>query len=197
MLMRHKRTSLHLHPSLSPCTAPCRLLPQELIPRVSVAPLKQTCWPGEQCPLVGSVLPGLQPVSGSQSLPERGSTGNTGTAASPPETKSSRLVHFCPPSHSFYGLNSFTSLSPPCTHRRAGHPTDLRLTRSPTCSFPPDFLLLFRHTVQHLPVTHCVLWDKNCSKLNVFFSSGRTGSHKRPGKLTPGWCCASLATYHA
>lgn len=45
-----------------------RLLPQELIPPVRVAPVKQTCWPGKQCPLVGLVLTGLQPVSGSQSL---------------------------------------------------------------------------------------------------------------------------------
>lgn len=188
--MRHRGTP---PPFLSSCTAHHRLLPQELIPQVSVAPLKQTCWPGEQCPLVGLVLPGFQPVSGSQSLLEWGSIGNMGTTAGPPEMKSSRLVYFCTSSHSFYGLNSFTSLSPPCTHSRVSHPTDLRLNRSPTCSFPPLFLLLF----QHLPVTHCVLWDKNCSKLKVFFSSGRTGSHKRPGKLTPGWCCASLATYHA
>lgn len=51
----------------------------------------------------------------------------------------------------------------------------------PLCSLPP--------------VTHCVLWDRNCSRLKVSFSSGWTGSHQRPGKWTPGWCCHSLATY--
>lgn len=135
--------------------------------------------------------------SGSRSLLKWESIGNMGTVASPPEIKSIRLVYFFTPSHSFYGHNTFTSLSLPCIHHRVGHPTDLWLKRSSTCSLPTLFLLLFQHTVQHLPVTHCMLWDKNCSKLKVFFSSGRTGSHKRPGKLTPGWCCASLATYHA
>lgn len=52
-------------------------------------------------------------------------------------TKSSRLVDFCTSSDSFYGLNSSTGLSSPCTHRCVGHPTDLWLNRSPTCSFGP------------------------------------------------------------
>lgn len=52
-------------------------------------------------------------------------------------TNSSRLVDFCSSSNSFYGLNSSTGLSPPCTHRCVDHPTDLCLIRSPTCSFGP------------------------------------------------------------
>lgn len=131
-------------------------------------------------------------------------------------TTSSRLDGFCTSSNSFYGLNSSTSLSSACTYRCVDHSPDLCLIRSPTCSFglllPSQFTLspfhslLFilseRFLVLRLPllsarvsVTHCVLCIKNCSRLKVSFSSGWTGSHKRPGKWTPGWCCASLATY--
>ena len=64
-------------------------------------------------------------------------------------TKSSRLVDFCSSSNSFYGLNSSTGLSPPCTHRCVDHPTDLCLIRSPTCSLdhcrPSDSLSLSLH----------------------------------------------------
>ena len=127
-------------------------------------------------------------------------------------TKSSRLVDFCSSSNSFNGLNSSLGLSPPCTHRCVDRPTDLCLIRSPTCSFGPlllsRFTLFLHFTAVYLSahpfilslllpcVTHCVLWDRNCSRLKVSFSSGCTGSHQRPGKWTPGWCCASLATYH-
>lgn len=52
-------------------------------------------------------------------------------------TKSSRLVDFYSSSNSFYGLNSSTGLSSLCTHRCVGHPADLCLIRSPTCSFRP------------------------------------------------------------
>ncbi len=129
-------------------------------------------------------------------------------------TKSSRLVDFCSSSNSFYGFNSSTGLSSPCTHRCVDHPTDLCLIRSPTCSFgpllpsqfslSPFYSLLFICSAHpfilsllspRVSATHCVLWNRNCSRLKVSFPSGWSGSHQRPGKWTPGWCCASLATY--
>ena len=131
-------------------------------------------------------------------------------------TKSSRLVDFCSSSNSFYGLNCSVGLSSPCTHRCVDHPTDLCLIRSPTCSFGPlspfqfilsrsPFNILLFSWSDHpfipsllspcVSETHCVLWDRNCSRLKESFSSGLTGSHHRPGKWTPGRCGASFATY--
>lgn len=125
-------------------------------------------------------------------------------------TNSSRLVDFCSSSNSFYGLNSSTGLSPPCTHCVSTIPLisaslDHPLVHLDHCR-PPDSLSLTpfysplfiysAHPFHSLSATHCVLWDRNCSRVKVSFSSGWTGSHQRPGKRTPGWCWASLATYH-
>lgn len=125
--------------SLKPCAAHPRLGPWGLIPQVSVAPLRQPCWPGKHCPLVGLVLTGLLPVSGSQFLLEEWvmRAGSSNECARDYLTKSSRLVDFCSSSNSFNGLNSSMGLSSPCTHRCVDHSTDLCLIRSPTCSFGP------------------------------------------------------------
>lgn len=99
---------------------------------------RQACWPGKHCPLVGLVLTGLQPVSGSQfHLGERVMRVGSSNQSRDRLTKSSRLLDFCSSSNIFYGRNSSMGLSSPCTHRCVDHPTVLCLIRSPTCSFGP------------------------------------------------------------
>lgn len=202
-MTRHSGTNLHKH----------FLTSQHLLvlPTGQCGPTEiQTCWPGKYCPLVGLVLTGLLPVSGSQFLLEEWMmrAGSSSESARGCLTKSSRLVDFWSSSNSFYGLNSSMGLSSRCTHRCADHTTDLCLIKSPTCSsgpllpshfvLPPFNILLCIYS-DHLfiwsPATHCVLMDRNCSRLKVPFCWGCTGSHHRPGKWTPGWCFASLATY--
>lgn len=118
----------------------------------------QTCWPGKHCPLVGLVLTGLLPVSGSQFLQEEWMmrAGSSSRSARGCLTKSSRLVDFWSSSNSFYGLNSSVGLSPRSTHRCVDHTTDLSLIRSPTCSCGP--LLPSHFVLPSLNILFYLFW---------------------------------------